>query len=426
MSLDQAGQSIPKRCGRWSDIMGAYRLLSNEAVDPQEIQRPHRTLTREACDGVVLAVADITDLDYTAHRGKKGLGKLGDGRGRGLQQHTVLAVDPDAGAIGLLDQRWSARPESPKGETRRQRQSRWCESDVWSDAVRTIGHPPMGCRLIHVADRGGDNFAMIDACYEQGAGFLIRAMHDRRVGKRRLWEIMESRAVVDRIDVAISAQRSGLPRDRRSARTACVAVRTGTVEISAPMNDPRSTGKPSHTVHVVHVREEHPPTETEPLEWMLLSSEPAESGEDARRLVNWYARRWVIEEFHRIEKEGCRLEQAQLDDAHDIMRLAAITAIVALRLMQLRDLASENDEASLKETASPEWIAMVATLGGVLASDMTARQFWHTIARQGGWIGRASDPRPGWKCIWRGWSDINLMVRGAQLANLLKTAKRCV
>ncbi len=121
MSLEHAGQSIPKSCGRWADILGAYRLLSNGAVDPHEIQRPHRDQTREACDGrgVVLAVADITDLDYTDHPKTTGLGKLGDGRQQGLQQHTVLAVEPEGGVLGILDQRLvhsaRSRPRASRG-----------------------------------------------------------------------------------------------------------------------------------------------------------------------------------------------------------------------------------------------------------------------------------------------------------------------
>lgn len=434
MSLDHAGQSIPKSCGRWADIIAAYRLLSNGAVDPHEIQCPHRELTRRACAGrgVVLAASDITDLDYTDHPRTSGLGKLGDGRQRGLQQHTVLALDPEGGMLGILDQRWYTRPESPEGETRRERQRRWCEPDVWSDAVRTIGTPPEGCRLIHVADRGADNFAMIRACIESGAGFLIRAMHDRLAdgGPERLWEFMAGRPVLDRMEVQVSAHRTGMKRDRRVARTATVTLRSGTVEIPPPVNDARQEGKPSCTVRVVYVREEAAPAGEgiEPVEWMLLTSEAAATGEDARRLTGWYSRRWSIEEFHRVEKEGCRLEASQLDDAEDLKRLAAITGVVAVRLLQLRDMASaahagREDPAALRALVSARWIAIVAALAHVEAEQLTAQQFWTTIARQGGWIGRKSDPRPGWKCIWRGWYDVALMVRGAMLA---KPGRKCV
>lgn len=437
MSLDHAGQSIPKSCGCWADIMGAYRLLSNGAVDPHEIQRPHRELTREACAdrGVVLAVGDITDLDYTDHPKTAGLGKLGDGRGRGLQQHTVLALDPGGGVLGILDQRWYTRPESPPGETRRERQGRWCEADVWADAVRAIGTPPGGCRLIHVADRGADSFMTIRACIESGVGFLIRALHDRVVdgGPGHLWGFMADRPVLDRMAVEVSAHRRGMARDRRVARTARVALRSGTVEISPPPSDPRHTGRPPCTVHAVYVCEEDPPTGEgiEPVEWMLLTSEEASTDADTRRLTEWYSRRWSIEEFHRVEKEGCRIEASQLDDAGDLMRLAAVTGVVAVRLLQLRDLASaahagHDDPASLHAMVSAEWIAIVAALAQTDSARLTAGEFWLAAARQGGWIGRARDPRPGWKCIWRGWYDISLMVRGATLAKSARSRRRCV
>ena len=435
MSLEHAGQSIPKSCGRWADILGAYRLLSNGAVDPHEIQRPHRDLTREACvgRGVVLAVADITDLDYTDHPKTTGLGKLGDGRQRGLQQHTVLAVEPEGGVLGILDQRWYTRPESPECESRRARQSRWCEADVWSDAVRTIGASPEGCRLIHVGDRGADNFSMIRACVERGVGFLSRAMHDRLVDgdPERLWAFMGQRPVLGSMEVEVSAHRTGMQRDRRAARTARVALRGGTVEIPAPINDPRHTGASPCLVHVVYVCEEEPPEGVQPVDWMLLSSEAAPTGEDAQRLAGWYSRRWSIEEFHRVEKEGCRLEASQLDDAEDLKRLAAVTGVVAVRLLQLRDMASgahagRDDPAALRGLVSAPWIAIVAALARVEAGRLTAQQFWRTVARQGGWIGRTSDPRPGWKCIWRGWYDISLMVRGAMIAQTGKPPGGCV
>jgi len=435
MSLDHAGQSIPKRCGRWADILGAYRLLSNGAVDSDQIQRPHRQLTREACvgRGVVLAVADITDLDYTDHPKTTGLGKLGDGRQRGLQQHTVLAVEPEGDVLGILDQRWYTRPESPEGETRRERHSRWCEADVWSDAVRTIGASPGGCRLIHVGDRGADNFAMIRACVQHGVGFLIRAMHDRLVdgGPERLWEFMGRRPVLGSMEVEVSAHRTGLKRDRRTARTARVALRSGTVEIPAPAHDHRHAGASPCLVHVVYVREQSPPGGAEPVDWMLLSSEAAPTGEDARRLARWYSRRWSIEEFHRVEKEGCRLEASQLDNADDLKRLAAVTGVVAVRLLRLRDMASDahagrGDPAALRGLVAEQWIVIVAALARTEARTLTAQQFWRTVARQGGWIGRNSDPRPGWKCIWRGWYDISLMVRGATLAEQTKPSGKCV
>ena len=55
---------------------------------------------------------------------------------------------------------------------------------------------------------------------------------------------------------------------------------------------------------LVHVREEAPPTGAAPLEWFLLTSL-----EVAERVLDWYRLRWRIEDWHRVLKSGCQVEQ---------------------------------------------------------------------------------------------------------------------
>lgn len=425
------GESIPKAFGSWTDAVAAYRLLSNGDVDADAIQTPHRALTGRLCAerAIVLAVSDITDLDFTGRAKVRGLGQLGDGRGRGLQQHTTLAVDPEAGVIGVLRQFWYRRPEAGD-ESRRARRERWCESDVWADAVRALGPPAPGRTLIHVGDRGADIFAHLHACLEVGAGFLIRAQHDRRVVETepvetavvrpRLWAHVAATPALGTMEVEVSAQRSGRAADRRVDRRATLTLRSACVRVPPPVNDPRFTGVAPLVVQVVQALEEHPPQGVTAVEWTLLSSEPAATCEDARRLTRWYAQRWIVEEFHRVEKERCRLECAQLDDALDMQRLAAVTAVVAVRLLQLRDAAdpahpdAQNPEA-LRRMVDPATLRVVAALAKAKPFELTPRMFWNAVARRGGWLARRGDGRPGWKSLWRGWHDIQLMALGADL-----------
>src|ERR1035437_1269914 len=42
---EHPGMSLPKQLPAWSDLVGAYRLLSNDQVDPQEVLRPHLAWT---------------------------------------------------------------------------------------------------------------------------------------------------------------------------------------------------------------------------------------------------------------------------------------------------------------------------------------------------------------------------------------------
>ena len=57
----------------------------------------------------------------------------------------------------------------------------------------------------------------------------------------------------------------------------------------------------------------------------------------------------------------------------------------------------------------------MARLGAQSIATLSPRQFWQTIARRGGWLGRKHDGRPGWKAVWDGWHDVALLVEGAML-----------
>lgn len=421
--VDAPSHSLPKQCRGWGDLKAAYRLLNHPQVRPEQLTAVHRECTRQQAQprSVVLCVQDTTDLDYTCRTGVRGLGKLGDGGGRGFRQHTGLAVSEDGKVLGILYQKWFLPGEPQEGETRRQRQARWSEPDVWGDIARGIGVWPRPSRLIHVGDRHSDVFRFMSICRESGHGFLARAMHDRYLADgERLWERLGRQPVAYVRTVAVGTQRTGGNQVKRAGREASVSVRYAPVVLPPPANDPRTRKCDPIAVWAIYVLEEDPPAGEAPLEWMLLSSESVESNADAEGCLQWYCHRWKIEEWHRALKEGCRPERSQLDDVEDLQRLAALMGIIAVRLVQLRDLADAdcpeaNNPVALQQAAPPVWIKVVSRLGGVSQEALTPRDFLLTIARRGGYLGRKHDARPGWKVIWQGWYDIERMVEGVEL-----------
>ncbi len=428
---DTPDQSLPKQCGSWGDLKAAYRLLSHPQIDPPQITAVHRQSTRQRAqqEPVILCVQDTTDLNYTHRTAVRGLGKIGDGQGRGFRQHTALGVCEDGRVLGVLHQEWFLTPEAPAGETRRQRQARWNEPDIWADTARGIGAWAGSSRLIHVGDRHSDVFRFLDTCRELGHGFLVRAMHDRYLegGTERLWQRLQREPGRFRQTVKVGPQRTRHNRIKRSRRTAQVTVRYAPVVLPPPQNDPRTAGHPPIQAWAIYVLEENPPAGETPLEWMLLSSEPVQNNADATRSLGWYRHRWIIEEWHRALKEGCRVERSQLDDVRDLQRLAALAGVVAIRMLQLRDLADATcpdaeNPAALQQAAPPDWIALVSRLAGLDAEALTPRVFLSTIARRGGHLGRKHDGRPGWKTLWRGWYDIERMVQGFVL---MRAPPRC-
>lgn len=429
-------RSLPQQTKDWSELLGAYRFFSNAKVTTDQIQSTHRTRVREQSQSrpLILAVQDTTELDFTAHQAVQGLGPIGDGRGQGLLQHSTLAMDPKGQLLGILHQIWRLRVPAPKGETRAQRLDRPRESDFWPESVRRVGTLAATTRTIHVTDRGGDTFETMVACQEQeNVGFLIRAQHDRCVndGTDKLGSFMAQQPVAGVRDVPVE---SGPVDERRIAR---VSIRYAQVTLDPPKKDARFTEPIS--AWVVSAREENPPANVDGIDWMLLTSEAVECFADAEERIDWYGLRWVIEEFHKVEKTGCRLETVQLKTVEGIERWAALVAITAVRLIQMRDLAQgavaeDADDPSLPsnqpevlQAAVPRtWRLIVAKLGKHAPMTLTPRQFWLTVAKRGGYLGRKRDGPPGWLVIWRGWYDILLMVHGAELLAVDLQGNTCV
>ena len=431
--MEYAGGSLPEQMESWGELKGAYRFLSNPRIEPEQIGAGHRALTFLRCQEhpVVLCVQDDTELRGARIGGKK---DKGDGGRKGEVLHSTLAVLPDGELLGILDQQWFQHVKPKKGETRLERFSRWRESEVWSDAVAgvdSLGELSVTCRLIHVADRGSDNLGFMHKCLSSQRGFVIRAKHDRCVeegkgGGAKLWEHMISQASAGIFEVQIGCQRDSSGKITRQERKAILTVRFACVELESPQNHCEKYD--SLKVNVVYLREEHPPEGVEGVDWMLLTSEEVKDFTAACRIAAYYQRRWLIEEWHRGLKEGCRLEHSQVHEVDTLRRLSAMLSVVAVRLLQVRNLAQgrcKDAPQALRKTVDLVWIQVVSLLAGVEAEQLTPELFWKTVAKKGGFIGRKSDGRPGWKVIWRGWQNISPMVQLAELMQQKSMEKNC-
>src|SRR3954465_12040012 len=123
-------------------------------------------------------------------------------------------------------------------------------------------------------------------------------------------------------------------RTKTGAAGVCGAWRE--LELLPPRNGPR--GRTPIRVRGVRVWNDR-------LEWLLLTTRPVESLEQALEIVSWYTRRWIVEEFHKAWKTGCRAEERRLTQADRLVPLLGALAIVAVRLLTLRDAARHDSTA---------------------------------------------------------------------------------
>jgi Transposase DNA-binding/Transposase Tn5 dimerisation domain len=431
MATDPAA-SLPKQMGSEAALHAAYRFLQTPDVTYEQLICVHVQQTREAMGKPerVLLIQDTTEVDYQHHPTTTGLGPIGNGTHHGFLLQSVLAVLPDhRQVLGLAHQEPFLRQPAPKGETKRERDQRERESQVWERSVQAIGEPPAGVQWIHIGDRYSDMFPFLSLCRQMHCDFVVRAAQDRcvdllveqadtpaarrshhqRCPQPHLFEVVRGWSAQGEQDLELDATKQS------RARTAHLAISFGSLRLLPPEGHQESSLRPL-VVWVVRVWEPEPPEGVEPLEWVLLTSVPVQTVEHAWERVDWYRARWIVEDYHQGLKTGCRIEQRQLQSYEGLRRLLGLVAPAAVRLLQLRAAARQTPEQPASQTLPTDVVQVVAARAGVPPAQLTAQQCWHTIARFGGYLGRKGDGPPGWKTLWRGWLYIQTLLEGVHLA----------
>ncbi len=434
----ETGASLPKQLHDGAALEATYRFLHSGHVSYEELIRPHVQATQHDCreQREVLLIQDTTEVDYQHHPKTSGLLPIGNGSHHGFLLQSVLAVVPQSRQVlGIAHQEPFLRKEAPPKETKHQRLQRERESQVWERSIQALGSPPEGVRWVHVGDRYCDIFSFLRLCRELKCDFVIRAAQDRCVDllveqaerpvlarshhaarpsppAEHLFEVLGRWPAQASSTVEITASQ------KHKARTAKVLLSWQPLRRLSPRSQ-ESKGWHPLLVWVIHVWEPEPPEGVEALEWVLLSSLPTQTQEQAEQRVDWYRARWMVEDFHQGLKTGCQLEQRQIQDYEGLRTMLGFLSPMAVRLMQLRAASRQDPEQPASQVLPLDVVEVVAHLDQRTASTMTVQQCWHAIARYGGYLGRKSDGPPGWKTLWRGWLHIQTLLEGVHLAPFL-------
>ncbi len=403
-----------------------YRLFDCENVTFEAIAKPHWQQTRAVQPGRYLVLSDTTEIDFGYHREIKGLSEIGNGSGRGFLLHNALLVEAERQTlIGVAGQSIHYRKPRPKKENAAQRFKRERESRVWGDVIDQIGTPGDGVQLVHVCDRGADDFEVFCHLLQNEGDWVVRASSTHRLiltpdgEKIPLIEYLPSLPVAGMYELRLRA------RPGQSARTAKLEVRFGTLEMPVPRHkspyvkslDPRPLAQ-----SVVWVREVDAPAGAIPIEWVLYTSLPVTSFEEAWAVIEYYECRWLIEEYHKALKTGCGVQRRLLRETGRLEAMVGLMSVVAVRLLQLKSVARSDPDRPARAVVPPLWLQMLKAVRKKLRRihDLTIYEFYRELAKLGGFLGRRSDGEPGWITIWRGWEKLNTLVQGARLAIDLK------
>ena len=292
------------------------------------------------------------------------------------------------------------------------------------DALRDSGRLVEGLegvRAVAVMDSEGDAFEVFHACRSLGGGvgLLVRATHDRSLGRKRLKLFGRLRAQPAKAALAVevpslSARRAARGQKAsagRAARTAACELRWKRLALPVPPKKRKQFGTGPIHLTAVHVAEvERPGDGSEPLEWLLLTSLEVGSEEQAAEAVGMYRLRWRIEDWHRILKSGCRVERVAHRTAERVRREVAARAVIAWRLHVLALLGRDTPEleaAVLFSAPEREVLKDFARSRGVEGPVNLGRAM-KLVWMMGGYLGRKHDPAPGRRTVWDGYSYLQL------------------
>ena len=408
----------PEQTEDWADCKAAYRLFERAEVDFEAVTAVHNRRTCNMQAGTYLVISDTTEIDYGYKSPRQGLGRLGQKNHRGFFLHSALVVDAETkSVVGLGAQELYSRPLRKLKRVRRVKaRKRPTEAEVWGRVIDRVRPSRPGVTLIHVCDRGADNFDVFAHLHVKQDDWVIRAAQLKRKLRiadgtvKKLDPLLKSLPVLGTYQVYVDANR------KQPARWARVEVRSVAVTMLRPREGSTSFVMDRDIREIesnlVEVREVDPPAAAQPVRWVLYTSRPADDFAACLKVIEFYEQRTMVEEYHKGTKTGLQVESRQYESADRLAPVIGVICVQAVRLLQLRDVARDAPQTPAEKVVPREWLTVLRKVQKRPRPIITARDFLRALARLGGFLGRKSDGEPGWITIWRGLKTLIIAARG--------------
>ncbi|WP_291711384.1 IS4 family transposase [Bradyrhizobium sp.] len=383
------------------------RFLHNGAVTVTEMAETAAARTAVVVAGRdVLAIQDSSELVFGGKEARaRGFGPIGRGGNLGgLLLHSVLAVDAVTGALfGLVDVKVHNR-RGGKVAARRARSTADKESQRWLDGMFSASRVlHEAARITVVADRESDIYEEF-ARRPANVHLLTRIAQDRRIeaavdGSTMLFAFSDRLPEQARFVVTIPAAPG------RRERAAELALRYSTVAVRKPKNGAAPDLPNSIVLTLVDVTETSVPEQGEPIHWRLITTHTVDSPAKARMMLDFYRRRWIIEDYFRtLKTAGFDIEAAEIQDPDAMVRLVAAVAVTGVTVLQLVRARDGTTDQLLRDAFDPADQPLLETISATLEGKTQRQKNPHpkgtlayaawVIARLGAWDGYYGKPGP--------------------------------
>lgn len=445
-------RSFPKIWKDDSELEATYRFLNNDKAKPAAIVNAHadKTVQRAiAQQAPVLVAHDSTEFRIPLYFGDKmraGLG-LKSSRQQGFDAHVSFAIGlgDRATPLGTL----ALQPFIGKDEVSTTKAKEFWEDNGglydnemqrWRDGILRAGEllAHLQQPVIHTGDRELGRYNMLAWMHYVGLDFVVRAALDQLCAGRKprlsLTEALASTPWTGSVTAMIArrsdtrGKKAQKTHPSRQARQVCLSFRAKTLDLMRPDHkDSDATYNPLGPMvpdrlqtNIVEILELNPPTGETPIHWVLVTTLPIQTLEEQLFVVTCYRRRWIIEEFFRALKQGCKYERRQLDSAKALLVALALFLPLAWYLLRIQTTVAEAPNIQWRSLFLPQVIIAVRRLAPKLRLRATAtvEQVYLSIAYIGGHLKRNGPP--GWHTFISGFADVIAALKGMGVTTLFQ------
>ena len=348
LMLERGSSIVNKFAENHKDKIGTYRMLSNKRFNHKDLMAAsfNKCNNRIIKDNIkhVLVIQDTTEFNYNGIKQKlkskndKDIGPTSNNNVAGYFCHPGLVVNPEEDTIyGFSSAIFYNRSWDKKDKYERKYKQlpieekesfRWLET-----AENTKKAIDKDIQLTIIGDRESDIYEEFARVPDSRTNVLVRASSNRYIvgGNNKLFEYIAEKPIAGEYELEVSGING------RNKRVAKMELRYSPIIIPAP-NDKRKENKQVQ-LYAIEVKEsnETTPKNESPILWYLLTTHHLDSFEDAKRCVEWYKKRWLIEELFRVLKtKGFRIESSQLGSGESLKKLLALTLETAIQIMMLK------------------------------------------------------------------------------------------
>ena len=428
--LQSKSSSIRQSFGSKSKQKATYRFLNNENVSEKELIDSCAERTSLLCQGKhVLVVNDTSEINLQSNVGRivpgTGIGLVGNNIDVGFFVHLGLVIDVEANqALGYSSmQLWHRALDKGTKESRgyaelpvEEKESyKWIQCATESKTILS-----QAASITLVGDRESDMYELFTDAADQGLHLVVRNRINRKTQEgKKIYEQLVDMPSLGSHEIKVR----GDVRKQTKNRTAQLTIKAKEVTLLKP--EGKKDNRPQqHKTWIVEAKEEG---KTDGICWRIITTHPATNIEDAVQVIEWYRKRWFIEEVFRLLKnKGYKIEDSQIESGWALRKLTILLLHNILRVMQML-IAYNSDEkqdatlsftedeiacltlACRKEEGKTEKLKNTHTVG-------TLKWATWIIARLGGWSGYESQRPPGPITLKNGLDRFNYMYDGWLLA----------